>query len=365
MPNYIKRQLFCSCICIGVASRALACSPTDDAVDVVSDSLPTVIRVVVPHLDSLGPESINATFAVSRTGTLAFTRAFDPENRLVTAIDTSGQVVARFVRRGQGPGEIAGSSFIGLLDDNVLLALDVSGNRYMAFDARGEPRFTTRPLRTVNSIPLRFALDSSDVIIIGEARDLSLSINAIERVSLATLKARTLIDARDTSFRQLGIAYPLAASRGDIIVLANSRTYELVEYTAAGAERVKWKRDVPARFRTAMEVEALLKLQKKLGPDGKLLPKWEGERARLAGQQTKHIQTLAFDGRGRLWAIGEDTTGTAFGDVFADTTYLGRVTIPCKVAKWQISFGGDWMALMCRAPETDSGLNLQLFRVGM
>jgi len=71
----------------------------------IPSGLPLLERVIIPGLDTVGPERTSAIAAFSPAGRLVFTDAFDADGRLFTIVDTTGAVLARFGRKGKGPGE--------------------------------------------------------------------------------------------------------------------------------------------------------------------------------------------------------------------------------------------------------------------
>lgn len=91
-------------------------------------------RMPMPRLADAGPERTSALVAVSATGFVAFTSGFDAAGRLVTVIDSTGRIVARFAKTGDGPGEFRAPLRL-LFADSTLYVFQAA--RLAAFTLRG------------------------------------------------------------------------------------------------------------------------------------------------------------------------------------------------------------------------------------
>jgi hypothetical protein len=334
-----------------------------------STALPGLLSVVVPNLEATGPESVNAAFAVSPGGRLAYTRAFRRDGALITVQDTAGHEVGALATEGQGPGELRGEPFLNFVGDDIVVAMDVGKMRFMSFEAKGKHEFTTGSWRTLG-VPVRLGRDSADVSII-DVTARSMRLQSIARVAYKSLEHREIVGTQDSALQALNTGLPLVAATEGIIILGNPLTFEFVRY-ASNEAPLGWKRNVPPRYPTESEMDAKLAALRTRG--GTLAPGFRGSGSRptegeitamrkeLSATPQKQFYAMGIDGLRRLWTVSQDSSG-AFADVFSDTTHLGRVGIPCRLASWQVSINGRWFAAMCKAPESDAGVRLQLFRI--
>src|SRR5690606_13980272 len=100
-----------------------------------SAQAPAATRVPLPRLADAGPERANAKIAVSPQGFVAFTTGFDAAGRLVTVVDPTGAVIARFVKRGDGPGEFRVPLWLTFADSTLYVW---EAARLAAFTHRGK-----------------------------------------------------------------------------------------------------------------------------------------------------------------------------------------------------------------------------------
>ena len=145
-------------------------------------------------------------------------------------------------------------------------------------------------------------------------------------------------------------------------------------YDASGKPLAVFGRDLPPHFRGPQELaqvrEAVLRAQRPVpGPNGRSMGgQDQGRRLdTLAKEITAyfHRTPLHVDRAGRLWVIGTTNDSTTI-DVFADTTFLGRTTLPCflLVTGYPAVLNGGWLLLECTLPDTaDRRSELQLYRV--
>jgi hypothetical protein len=192
----------------------------------VDPSLPRLEQILIPVLDSIGPESSLAGVAVSESGRVAFTSGFDPGNRMITVIDTAGRLVHRLAQRGHGPGEIDSERYVSMeYSGDTLIVWPVRPLLY-TFGPDGELLATSRTYRWLSDggAALRLRPDSSDFTIFNfETR---MHIPAVMRASTAGETGRTLLtdsDPRHDSLRAaspwaLTLSRPLASNAGMFIV---------------------------------------------------------------------------------------------------------------------------------------------------
>ena len=119
----------------------------------------------------------------------------------------------------------------------------------------------------------------------------------------------------------------------------------------------------PARVESQMR-----SLARYRGPDGKLMdPVWLAEQRKEMEEKVLPFfpqnRSLGFDGTGRLWVVGA-IADSVFADIFADTLFLGRLTIGCPDFQQNWALGGAWLGLVCGAPEeSDRSALVRLFEV--
>ena len=141
------------------------------------------------------------------------------------------------------------------------------------------------------------------------------------------------------------------------IVMGKGVAYTLQSYDREGNRSAAWGRDLGPRYMSAAEIDRVFG---RTGSGGEKLPATEDARRAQAQVPDRHFHNIRFDGSGRLWALGRDTTNNFFADVFADTSFLGRIALPCAHAA-EPYFSGEWMLVNCSASFRDPPM-LQLFR---
>ncbi len=316
--------------------------------------LPELQRVMVPGLDSLRSTTAMECLAVSGSGHLAFMRRSDGSKTSVAIVDTLGKVVRLAVADSGQQCALSKAQLIFLPSDTDLLLLNLESRRFERFGVDGTHKNTSAVFEM--GMPIGVAFDSVDMLIFNDEA-MSPLFQSINRVSLKTLEWRTVIDTTDSTFA--AFRGPVASnSRG--IVLAHGGKYWLQSYSRDGRPMARWGRDLPPRLMTGTEVDAIFG---KKGPDGKLLPYAPGVRERYMQQPERHFYNIVFDGAGRLWAVGRDTSATYFADVFADTTFVGRMPLPCQALALQPLFNGQWVAFKCGMAKDAKETEIQLYRV--
>lgn len=143
-----------------------------------------------------------------------------------------------------------------------------------------------------------------------------------------------------------------------------------LRYYDRGKPSLEFGREIPPRRRNAAAFERERRWITQqirigfVGPNGKrmALPGLQERLDTLDREVLPHFSRhgLAFDHAGRLWVIGE-TGDSAFADVFADTTFLGRIALSCRGPDRSISFNTRWLAMICLTPDGEP--EIQLYRV--
>jgi hypothetical protein len=266
--------------------------------------------------------------AIAPNGTVAFTGGYDSTGRLITVVDTTGKVLSRFGKKGQGPGEL-----------DFIVKLAMTDSTISAVSAR-PPRVTTfahdgRVIRTApaptREMVLEIHADSIDVMELDIAKGMSaVGAGGFSRVSLDGGGTRVLIDSTDAGFREFaapvtgvsGRVVNFAANAAGFVVMRPS-TNQLRAYDAGGA--LTYQAD---------------SLPLKAAP--------------------------LLDRYGRVWIIGRRDGGPVQAAVIDRGKVVAEMTLECKGVR-SPAIQGDWLLLPCldnAANPQESELDLQLYRIG-
>lgn len=294
--------------------------------------IPRLERVSIPLLDSIGPEKADATVAISATGMIAFTGAFDDRDRILTLLDNSGRLVARFGASGSGPGELSVPLQL-TFTTRELIAVELSSRRISRFGLDGSVRGTA-----AMTTPVFLAAGAGDSIDVYQFPTGSQPILDFKRISPLTMDGRVLLSGQSPLLRDLSnegqqqgaaVASIVYAVAGENVVAVNVATYRLVGFGSGSTVRF----DIRGKSNT---------------------PPGETPLLAIGGAQV--------DGRQRLWAIGADqTTGRSFADIYRGSQLLGRLDLPCRGA---VALSGAWLAILCPTPNSPNrDVALQIYRV--
>lgn len=317
------------------------------------------------------PPRPNSSIAVSSKGTVVFTNPRHRRDRNMLTVAQPGSPPRELIRKGSGPGEVADGSLIILFLDTLLLVDDLEQARTSLFTSRGVP---------IDDGPVPFGWyllgsqgDSLDYFAAHSPEGQS----AVYRRLMLGREDRIVIPHDDPFLTKaappvVGTALsspPAYAVLGGRIAVAEPRGYRIRYYDREGGY-IEFGRDLSPRRRTraALDQERRrIRQQLRMGfvgPDGKRMPV-PGLQERLDTLDrevlphfTRH--GLAFDHAGRLWVVGE-TGDSSFADVFADTTFLGRIALPCRGPGRSISFNERWLAMICLADNDEP--EIQFYRV--
>jgi hypothetical protein len=288
--------------------------------------------VTIPLLDSIGPEKADASVAISPTGMLAFTGAFDERDRIVTFLDNTGRLVGRFGTPGSGPGELSMPLQL-TFTTHELVAIELSSRRISRFGLDGSLRGTS-----AMTTPMFLAASVGDSIDVFQFPAGSQPVLDFKRISPRSMDGRLVLSGQSPGLRDLSnegrqqgaaVASIVYAAVGANVVAANVATYRLIGFGPDGAQRfdVRGKSNAPA-----------------------------GQTPLLA------MGGVQVDGRQRLWAMGIDqTTGRLFADIYRDSELLGRLDLPCNGT---VAISGNWLAMLCSTPKaTNRDVALQVYRI--
>ena len=326
-PNPRHAMLRTSILILGTV-QAFLCPQ----VGLAQGGTPRLERVSMPLLDSIGPEKADAIVAISPTGMVAFTGAFDERDRILTLLDDAGRLVGRFGAPGSGPGELSVPLQL-TFTTRELIAVELSSRRISRFGLDGSSRGTA-----AMTSPVFLAAGFGDSIDVYQFPTGSQPVLDFKRISPLTMDGRVLLSGQSPGLRDLSsegqqqgaaVASIVYAAVGGTVVAVNVATYRLVGFGPGATARfdVRGKSNAPP-----------------------------GETPLLA------IGGVQVDGRQRLWAIGADqTTGRSFADVWNGSQLLGRLDLPCRGT---VALSGTWLAILCSTPNASSrDVALQIYRV--
>ena len=313
-----------SVLCVGVALQTAGSQA----------GLPRLERVSMRSLDSLGPEKATATVAISTTGTIAFTGAFDQRDRAVTILDSLGRVLARLGPPGQGPGELSVPVQLAFAG-RELIVVEPSSRRISRFRLDGTLQGTSAMM-----VPFFLAAAAGDSLDVFQFPSTGpRPVLDFRRVSPTTLDGRTLFSGQSPLLRDLSeegqqkgavVASIVFAAAGSTVVAANVGTYRLIG----------------------------------IGANGNLLFDIRGRQAEVPAGETPLfvVGGLQVDAKERVWAIGTDhQTGRTFADLYLGSRLLGRLDLPCRGS---VTLAGSWVAMLCTTPDSNSrDVALQIYRI--
>jgi hypothetical protein len=292
--------------------------------------------------DTLG--ATNTPIAVLADGRIAVGLSSGSDDSRIRVFAPGGQSLA-LGRGGRGPGELQVVADL-FADRDRLLAYDMSGLKLVEFhltENTVEQHQFQGPV-----FPLRAEGDSIDVLKISSKGRLE-----FQRMFFGTAYGRVLLDERDSLFRRHFIEpveqnssrrppYPARASNGQKLAVADPIAYRIYEYDAStGAFLRDFGRDLPPKKRSQAAVDRELASSSQFrGPDGKPM-----SAEQIKAQETNLKEEvlpffgarkgLAYDKGGHLWVVGTQGDSVAI-DVFAQSEFLGRISVPCP------NFGGSW-----------------------
>jgi hypothetical protein len=335
--------------------------------------MPPLGRFALAMPPEILPQMARAPMAVSNKGSMIFVIGDSRAELLLTAIDTNGRLIRQFARRGAGPNEMRSVGYVAFVGDS-LVAVDNEQARIVTFDERLRPL----SMRSVHFGSRSLAVNAKGLItfvphVEGGPRleQVPLAQEGTSEQLLASADSQlAIILAARSQFQRDG---PPFTTTKDLRVLGDGLNYVLFFYDSIGQELARRKHDVPMRTRNAAELSRdsarLSSALRFRGPNGKIM-EIAGIRERLerlASEPLPHFGThgLMADGRGRLWVIGS-TNDSTFADVWRDSTFVGRIVLPCSDPGASVSPNGLYLAFICRTSDenADSDVELQLYKIG-
>jgi hypothetical protein len=323
------------------------------------------------------PEGRYFMFGVVSDGSVIY-QASNGKAPILRRIDSTGQHLDAFGRDGEGPGEIR--SLVGLTVRGDTLQLYESG-RFALIEMTLAGKLL-RERRTMNfDITLAWLPDSVDhwepIPFPGKEG------RRVIRSAIGKVDGRTLFDTTSTAFaatiakhpgeQNLSLSFPYAATP-DRIWLADPWNYRIWTFAGDGRQLSDFVHDLPPNTRGPRAIsetrERIMKAPRfTRGPNGQRieLPDQRGRLDTLERERIRHFtrNPLHVDEFGRLWVVGVTRDSTSV-DLFSDTTFVGRVMLPCYASPTgiRVAFGrGGWMVLECEVEGGDWPTELQLYRI--
>lgn len=367
---------------LGVAACQEASQPPPPAI-AASPDLPR-LREVPLALPAEGLDLRPHNLAVTSDGRISVWVRHNGPNQILT-LDSTGAMIASWGRIGEGPGEIRSADLL-LSGDSTVVIAGISGEPVRVFRSNGEFLVQkSRPPVGLPSAPANGRMVWWTAKHLGKgARDAASRVVregplmnwcVFSSCSGAILASTdTVVQIINTSAPPPDIGlWPAFATRGDIVIVGDGYSYSLWKVDLGNPkERIKFGRELPPRMATDSQIARAesrwVKLERGVpGPNGQVVrDNFDREREHIRTIPRPHFQYLGmgFDGRGRLWVIGRDSTASLFVDVFSDTTYLGRRPISCNRNGYAAAVRGRWFATICdQGEEAENRFALRLFEI--
>lgn len=310
------------------------------------------------------PRWLESSFAISRTGVIVLGDDRGDDS-LYSVIDTTGHVVHRVGRAGDGPDEVRDGAVVGVGDSSVLLA-EASRLSEFALDGRPMARSALR-----DQVVLRVAVSDSEALGLLSLRGgFFPAIASVRdgRVRAVVAASDSFIDASfPPGYVDGHVVIGVIGVRPDGFVVGDGWHYHLAFYDWNGTLRRVVSRTLPpvrwSGRRIANEVRrTILSLQ---SVRGRLSPadsaQVHGDIANAARPYFAHTGHLGLDGENRTWVVGVDGD-SGYADLFSDRGFLGRLALPCPDFDGGWSVNGSWLALAC-APDGPDFPGDAVFRV--
>ncbi len=373
--------LLCGLACL------VACGPETSSVGSprrveVPGMLPTLVEIPISLPEDAQPSTPLLAIGLTARGTVTF-RPGGRTDRIMATVDSTGAVIAEWGRRGEGPGEMHGGELI-LSGDSLIALADGDGNPVMVYTPGG--RLVRQRARPPSGLPSAFEggavywWRSFSRAPTADNPSPSGRLEPLERWCVDHECRDVILETDDLSLLTVyqspptnDGAYPAFAVDGTRLVLGDGFSYTLWMHDIGSATPpVQFGRSISPRMSTEAEIarqESIWTKSERAGTPGpggqRIRPDFTNQRRELRERPRLHFQYMGFgfDGKGRLWVMGRANDST-FLDVFADTTFLGRMMVDCRRSGHASTVRGHWLALGCRDDEDISQpYRIRLFRI--
>lgn len=353
----------------------VGCSPSNSPAERHVSALTTMpaVREVVFRLPTKNaPVRDATTLAVTLMGTVSFPTGATAGSRFVT-VDSTGRVIADWGRAGEGPGE----SWTGYLvsADTMVVFVATSPPAIQAFTPAGVLLSDVRD-QPVEGFPQVAVGDSIDRIfgqrlvgsssILADVRGPAIRhciFGNCERVLVADDDS-ILNDVRLATPRRDGLRWPPFAAERGRFVLGDGVGYRLWMFNSDGSYEFEFGRRVRPRELSAAELQVERERWERRLRDGMNVDT-QALKLQLVTETIPHFgyYSMGFDERHRLWVSGWAGDST-FLDVFADSSFLGRIMVPCSRQRGALGIRGHWLAMFCTdQDDIEQPFKLKLYRI--
>lgn len=365
--------LLCSVLVACAAEPAgLPSAPAESGI-----GMPTLERRPLRIAEEDLPESRYLTFGVASDGSVIYQASLD-RGPMLRRIDSTGKHLDAFGREGDGPGELRGLAHLKVRGDTLQIH---NSSRSVLIEMTLAGKLLRERRALIFDLPMTWFADSVDhwnpFPLPGQLGQ------AMIRSAIGRTDGRTLFDTSSAFF-----ATALGRRPGEInppssipylatphrIWLADSWNYRIASFDSDGKLVSDFTHEISPNRRGPRGVretrERILKAPRFTRlPNGKRfeLPDERGRIDTLDRERIRHFtrSPLHLDEYGRLWVIGLSRDSTSV-DLFQDTTFVGRVMLPCYASGVGIRAAlgrGGWLVLECELEDGDWPSELQLYRI--
>lgn len=352
--------------CVHAAMLSLAAVALMHARPVAGQSVPAVEAIARIGCGACDGPAAFADIGYIAIGPANTIYAIDSTEPHVRVFRENGEAVTAFGRRGDGPGEFRGPSFIDVRPDGGLTILDIRTRRMSRLAPDGT-ELETFPLR---QFPIAAAATESGDLWLAttDFRAPTLSIEwwpAGADASQPITRLSPDFPKRDESTPSSIVA--LAASPAGGFAIADGAFFYRIGLHDSHGERTAWiDREIPRRKLTAAEVAeeearrdrnarrmAAMRVAEGGAPGSP--PPVPEVRAHFLRD------ALQYDRRGRLWVRTErGTADEAIFDLFdPQNRFIGELSVPGRMRRFAI--GGDLLAGVVY--DADEAQYIQLYRI--
>ncbi|MDX2263322.1 MAG: hypothetical protein SFU84_16640 [Gemmatimonadales bacterium] len=343
---------------------------------VVGSGMPTFERRPLAIAEEDLPEERYMLFDVASDGSV-FYQASMSKGPMLRRVDSTGRRLHAFGRDGEGPGELRGLAFQEIHGDTLQI---FNSDRRALIDMTLDGKLLRERRVAGYDIALVWHRDSVDH---WDPTPRPGKSPRVVRSAIGESEGRVLFDSTSPAFttaitKRTGQAtsptqfsYTATADR---MWVADPWEYRISTFNSDGTPITSFVHAIaPNRFgpRALAETRArILKTPRFMrGPNGEriALPDDRGRLDTLERESIRHFtrNALHVDEFGRLWVVGVSRDSTSV-DLFSDTTFVGRVMLPCYASGVgiRVAFGRNgWMVLECEVEGGDWPTELQLYRI--
>jgi hypothetical protein len=322
------------------------------------------------------PEERYLMFDVASDGSVIYQSSFY-KGPMLRRVDSTGRLLDAFGREGEGPGELRGLAFVEVRGDTLQV---FNSNRLALIDMTLTGKLLRE--RPVQGFDIRLVWHRDSVDHWDPTPRPGTSPRVL-RSAIGESEGRVLFDSTNTVFtaaitKRTGQAtsptqfsYTATADR---MWVADPWEYRISTFRSDGTPITSFVHAIePNRFGPRALAETRARIAKTprfmRGPNGEriALPDDRGRLDTLERESIRHFtrNALHADEFGRLWVVGVSRDSTSV-DLFADTTFVGRVMLPCYASGVgiRVALGRNgWMVLECEVEGGDWPTELQLYRI--